>query len=211
MKIAIYNNKGGVGKTSLTAHVGFRAMETKQSITVVDADKQSNAMDWLTGGDWDGNSTVEVGSLTITKDIRDIEADALVVIDCPPSFEVVQNYPDVDVWIIPVNGRFSVIGSMTVIDEIKAINPKARIVIIANMVDVSTKFGKAQLDEIKKIGVELYKLIIPRHDIVGKAEIATQSAWSIPYGSRSLAAQNLKLFAEWVLNGCKVRGVYNGD
>ena len=61
MKIAIYNNKGGVGKTSLTAHVGFRAMETKQFITVVDADRQNNTMDWLTGGDWDGNSMVERG------------------------------------------------------------------------------------------------------------------------------------------------------
>ena len=210
MKIAIYNNKGGVGKTSLTAHVGFRAMETKQCITVVDADRQNNSMDWLTGGEWDGNSTVERGSVKVTNDILEAEGD-LVVIDCPPAFEVVQNYPDVDVWIIPVNGRFSVIGSMTVIDEIKNINPNARIVLIANMVDASTKFGKVQLDEIKKIGVELFKLIIPRHDIVGKAEIATQSAWSIPYGSRSLAAQNLKLFAEWVLNGCKVRGVYNGD
>ena len=210
MKIAIYNNKGGVGKTSLTAHVGFRAMETKQFITVVDADRQNNTMDWLTGGDWDGNSMVEIGSMKVTNDILDADCD-LVVIDCPPAFEVVQNFPDVDVWIIPVNGRFSVVGSMTVIDEIKAINTKARIVLIANMVDANTKFGKAQLEEIKKIGVELYKLIIPRHDIVGKAEIATQSAWSIPYGSRSLAAQNLKLFAEWVLNGCKARGVYNGD
>ena len=198
MKIAIYNNKGGVGKTSLTAHVGFRAMETKQFITVVDADRQNNTMDWLTGGDWDGNSMVEIGSIKVTNDILDADCD-LVVIDCPPAFEVVQNFPDVDVWII------------TVIDEIKAINTKARIVLIANMVDANTKFGKAQLEEIKKIGVELYKLIIPRHDIVGKAEIATQSAWSIPYGSRSLAAQNLKLFAEWVLNGCKARGVYNGD
>jgi len=210
MKIAIYNNKGGVGKTSLTAHVGFRAMETNQSITVVDGDRQNNSMDWLTGGEWDGNSTVEKGSVKLTNDVLEAEGD-LVVIDCPPAFEVVQNYPDVDIWIIPVNGRFSVIGSMTVIDEIKAINPTARIVLIANMVDANTKFGKAQLGEIKKIGVELFKLIIPRHDIVGKAEIAAQSAWSIPYGSRSLAAQNLKLFAEWVLNGCKVRGVYNGD
>jgi len=210
MKIAIYNNKGGVGKTSLTAHIGFRAMETNQSITVVDADRQNNSMDWLTGGEWDGNSTVERGSVKVTNDILEADGD-LVIIDCPPAFEVVQNYPDVDVWIIPVNGRFSVIGSMTVIDEIKAINTNARIVLIANMVDASTKFGKVQLDEIKKIGVELFKLIIPRHDIVGKAEIGTQSAWSIPYGSRSLAAQNLKLFADWVLNGCKVRGVYNGD
>ena len=211
MKIAVYNNKGGVGKTSLTAHIGFRAMDTGRAITIVDADRQSNTMDWLTKGSWDGNSTVEVGSVKITKDIREINSDDLVVIDCPPAFEVVANYPDVDVWVVPVNGRFSVMGSMTVIDEIKAINPKARIVLLANMVDMSTRFGKTQLEEIKKLEVELYKLIIPRHDIVGKAEMSTKACWAVPYGSRSLTSQNLKMFAEWVLDSCKVRGVYNGD
>ena len=181
MKIAIYNNKGGVGKTSLTAHIGFRAMETGRAITIVDADRQNNAMDWLTNGSWDGNSTVEIGSVKLTKDFGEIDSNDLVVIDCPPAFEVVSNYPDVDIWIVPVNGRFSVMGSMTVIDEIKAINPKSRIVLIANMVDMGTKFGKKQLEEIKKLEVELYKLIIPRHDIVGKAEMSTKASWAVPY------------------------------
>ena len=210
MKIAIYNNKGGVGKTSLTAHIGFRAMELDQEVTIVDADRQHTSMDWLTNGKWDGNSTVEVSSVKLTTDIREADGD-LVIIDCPPAFEVVENYPDVDIWIVPVSGRFSVMGAMTVIDEIKAINKSSRIVLVANMVDINTKFGNAQLKEIKKLEIELFKLQIPRHDIVGKAEMATKAAWAIPYGSRSLTSQNLLAFAEWVLNGCKSRGVYNGD
>ena len=211
MKIAVYNNKGGCGKTSLTVHVGFRAMETGQEITVVDADRQHNTMDWLTRGKWDGNATIEIGSVKLTTDIREINGREIIIIDCPPAFEVVENYPDVDIWIVPVSGRFSVMGAMTVIDEIKAINSKARIVLVANMVDMHTKFGNAQLKEIKKLEIELFKLQIPRHDIVGKAEMSTKAAWAVPYGSRSLTSQNLLSFSEWVLSGCKSRGVYNGD
>jgi cellulose biosynthesis protein BcsQ len=58
MVIAVYNNKGGVGKTSLVAHVGFRAMELQKEITVFDADLQSNAVEWLTNGQWDNSTTL---------------------------------------------------------------------------------------------------------------------------------------------------------
>lgn len=209
MKIAVYNNKGGVGKTSLVAHVGFRAIEKRQVITVLDADRQHNTMDWLTSGQWDGNATVLMGTVTVTRDISEADAN-IVIIDCPPAFEVVSLYNDVDIWIVPVNGRFSVSGAMGVIDEIKKIDRNPRIVLVPNMVDIRSDLGSAEMREIQKIDVELFKCNIPRHDVVSKAEMATKAAWDIPYGMRSLAAQNLKVFSDWVLQGCNTNGVYNG-
>jgi hypothetical protein len=132
----------------------------------------------------------------------------LTIIDCPPAFEVVKRYKDVDIWIIPVALRFSVAGAMSVIEEIKHIDKQPRVILVANMVDARTEFGKAELAEIQKLGVELFKLPIPRHDCVGKAEMSCVASWDIPYGMRSLTAQNFQSFADWVLSGCSERGVY---
>jgi len=213
MKIAIYNNKGGVGKTTLAAHIGFRAIEKKQKLMVYDVDsRQGNTIDWLTGGNWDGNATVQLTPYVwVTTDNNDTEGHELVVIDCPPTFQVVEKFDDVDVWLVPVSGRFSVMSAMNVIEEIRQIERKPRIVLVSNMVDTRTEFGRTEINEIKKLGVELFKFHIPRHDAIRKAEMAAMPAWKVPYGTRSMATQHLMIFADWVLNGCSEKGVYSKD
>lgn len=210
MVVAVYNHKGGVGKSTLVAHVGFRAMELKKEITVFDSDLQSNTIVWLTNGQWDNNTTVTRGSVTMTIDIEELKQSKFSIIDCPPPIEVVRNYPAVDVWLVPVNGRFSVAGAMDVIEEVKKYAQSSRIVLVPNMVDVRTSFGQTELEEIEKLDVELFKYPIPRHDVIGKAEMQCVSAWQIPYGVRSNTALNLRIFSDWVLSGCNVNGVYRG-
>lgn len=211
MKIAVYNHKGGVGKTSLVAHIGFRAIEKGLAVTIIDADRQHNAIDWLTNGNWDGNSEVTNGSVTITTDTSGIDDnDGLVVIDCPPAFDVVDDFRTVDIWLVPVGNRFSMIGAMNLLLTIKSIQINPRVVLIPNMVDFKTQFGQTKLREINKLGIEVFRVSIPRHDTVGKAEMSAKAVWKIPYGMRSLAAQNLLYFSEWVLTGCKEKGVYSG-
>jgi cellulose biosynthesis protein BcsQ len=210
MVVAVYNHKGGVGKSTLVAHVGFRAMELKKEITVFDSDLQSNTIVWLTNGQWDNNTTVTRGSVTMTIDTEELKQANYSIIDCPPAIEVVRNYPAVDVWLVPVNGRFSVAGAMDVIEEVKKYAQSSRIVLVPNMVDVRTSFGQTELEEIEKLDVELFKYPIPRHDVIGKAEMQCVSAWQIPYGVRSNTALNLRIFSDWVLSGCNVKGVYRG-
>jgi len=210
MVIAVYNNKGGVGKTSLVAHVGFRAMELQKEITVFDADLQSNAVEWLTNGQWDNSTTLTRGSVTITTDQDELEQSDFSIIDCPPAFEVVKNFPNVNIWIVPVSGRFSVAGAINVVEQVKTYSQNSRIVLVANMVDARTNFGKKELEEINKLDVELFKYPIARHDVIGKAEMQCVSAWHIPYGIRSNTAVNLRIFSDWVISGCNAKGVYHG-
>lgn len=209
MKIVVYNNKGGVGKTSLTCHVAFAAMECSYPLTVIDADRQNNTMQWLSGGNWDGDESYDKGSVHVTTNPDDYEK-GLVLIDAPPAFDFVQNVQDVDVWIIPVNGRFSIAGAMNVVEEIKSVNG-GRIVLVASMCEANTALGKVELTEIRKLNLELFKFPIPRHDAVRKGEMQGIAAWQVPYGTRSSAAQHLKLFANWILSGCKVGGVYGKE
>jgi chromosome partitioning protein len=49
--IAIANQKGGVGKTTLTAHLAVYLARRGQRVAVVDADPQGNITSWLLDGD----------------------------------------------------------------------------------------------------------------------------------------------------------------
>jgi cellulose biosynthesis protein BcsQ len=163
-------------------------------------------MSWLSNHAWDGDESFEMGSVTVTTN-DDERFTGITVIDAPPAYEFVKEIAKVDVWVLPVNGRFSVDGAINVIEQIKRDSKNSRIVLVANMADPNTKFGKREIQEIRKLEVELFDAIIPRHESVRKAEAMGVSAWKVPYGIRSSAAQNLQLFGDWVMRGCSKRGV----
>ncbi len=209
MVIATYNNKGGVGKSTLAAHIAFRAADLGKSLSVCDADRQLNTMAWLSGHQYTDEDSFEVGSVQVTTSLDAVE-HGVVVIDCPPAFEVVKRFPDVDAWLIPVGGRFALDGAVNVVGEIRRVEKQPRIVLVANKVNPNTEIGKHELEEIKKLDVELFQSPIPQADVVRKAEMLGVPTWRVPYGVRSNATIALQSLADWVLRGCSSKETYHG-
>lgn len=206
MVVGFYNNKGGVGKSSLCSHAGFKAIEKGIKLCVCDADRQMNTISWLSGHNWN-EEPYENGSVYVTYDLDDIDKYDMTLIDFPPAFEIIQNV-ECDIWIIPVDGRFSIDGALNVISQIRMKSKSnARIIVVANKA-IATKFGKHELKEISKLDVELFKFPIPTGDVVRKAEVSGIPCWKIPYASRSMTTQNIELFSDWVVKGCNTNGVY---
>ena len=181
MKVCIYNNKGGVGKTTL----------------------------WFSADSWTGEESYTKGSVLVTSNPNGIKPGCLLVVDAPPDFDYIPKISDVDIWIIPVKGRFSLDGAMNVIQTLKTESRgHERIVFVSNMTDANDEIGRKQIDEAKNTGVELYKYTIARHLSFDKAEDMCCSVWSVPYSQRSYSVQALVLFSDWVLNGCPERSTY---
>lgn len=209
MKTAIFNHKGGVGKTTLGVHVGFAAIEHDYPLTYLDADRQTNSMSWLLHHQWDGEDFYEIGSVLVTCNL-DIAEDAdHLLIDAPPDFHFMENLTiEPDLWIIPIGGRFSVEGAMRVIETL-GIHHDARAVLVANMTDPNTTIGRHEIGEAIMLGLEVFPLAIPRTNVIRKAEMMGRAAWDIPYGKQSPATHALMHFAHWLLEGADDRYVYS--
>lgn len=200
MNIAIYNHKGGVGKSTLTAHLGFYAIEHNIDVAVIDADRQNCSMSWLSKHEWSGDESYKVGPVYVTN--TDAEYDnKFIIYDTPPAFDVISNLSNrIDKWIVPVDGRFSVEGAMAVIDEISKLDIKSDIYLLVNK-GLNNSFGRKERKEIEKLNLNVFCLEIPQSDVVRKAESYGVATWQVPYGMRALATQNLKVFCKWVYNG----------
>lgn len=212
MKICIYNNKGGVGKTTLASSIGFRAIEKQQNIVVVDADPQYNTMKLLTRDNFNGEDYVELGSIQLLcglKDAERYENSDFLVIDAPPEYDFCHKVKDVDVWIVPIRGRFSLDGATNVLSTLKSLGRNnERLVFVVMQSDGNTDIGKMQIEEAKKLGIELFKYAIGKHISFEKAEMMCCPVWDVPYSVRSGSVQALQLFTDWVLQGCSTARTY---
>lgn len=210
MKVCLYNNKGGCGKTTLACAIAFRAMEQNMPMVLIDADKQMNSMKWISNDNYMGEESYEKGSIRMTTNLDELNRyTGLTVVDAPPDYNFIENIDSVDVWIIPVKGRFSLDGAVNVITQLKqAGRGNERVVFVSNMADPQTVIGQKQINEAKTIGVELFKFVISKHLSFDKAEDMCCSVWSVPYSMRASAVQAIQLFADWALRGCPDRATY---
>jgi chromosome partitioning protein len=84
--ITLQNQKGGVGKTTLSLHLAHYFTTSGARVLVVDADPQGSARDWLQARDTPAPFTlVGLDRPTVHRDIANLLRDYdVVVIDAPP-------------------------------------------------------------------------------------------------------------------------------
>ena len=90
--IAVTQQKGGVGKSTIAMHLGAAFHERGKRVLVVDADGQNTLIHWASASsDSDSGIPFAVVNLSeagaqIHREIKKFVADYdLIVVDCPPS------------------------------------------------------------------------------------------------------------------------------
>ncbi len=104
--IALVNQKGGVGKTTIAAHLAVLAMTGKNKVAVIDTDPQGSLAMWWNARAADGLVFENTVITELAKTIADLKAAkfAYVFIDTPPAItdNIVAVVKQSDLVVIPV-------------------------------------------------------------------------------------------------------------
>jgi chromosome partitioning protein len=91
MIIVVAALKGGVGKTTTSVYLSALAAAGRRAVTLVDADPQASAADWIESSGDDNLAGVELVEAPterlLTKALDRVDGDTVAVVDTPPGNE----------------------------------------------------------------------------------------------------------------------------
>jgi chromosome partitioning protein len=87
--------KGGVGKTTTSVYLAALASSNRRTATLVDADPQGSAADWIENSDDEHLHRIEISEAPterlLTKALDKVPPEGIGVVDMPPSHERLLN------------------------------------------------------------------------------------------------------------------------
>jgi cellulose biosynthesis protein BcsQ len=188
--VAPYNNKGGVGKTTLAAHLAWLAATRGVRVLAVALDRQGDILRMLTGGAVD--ETVAEGLVTIADnldglyspdvfpDVGEFAPYDLVVVDGSPSIDMAVQIP-ADLFLVPVDGRMALDNLMNVLEDLTR---QASTLVVFNKANVA---GKRMFDRLQRAAalvpnVEVHATPIPLTSAIARTGEMYRPLWEVPNG-----------------------------
>ena len=177
--IALLNQKGGVGKTTLSVHLAT-ALAQGHKVLLVDADPQGSALDWSAQRENEGAPalfpTIGLPKETLHREIAPISLDyEWVIIDGPPRVNKIARSAIVasDFVIIPVQpSPFDIWAAADVeeiIEECAAIKPNLLTRFLVNRLILNTTLGNEVLEELRKRPFPIFQMTIRNRQEYAKA------------------------------------------
>jgi chromosome partitioning protein len=178
--IAVLNQKGGVGKTTLTVHLATAFSRRGESVLLIDADPQGSALDWSAARK--GKPLFPVAGLpkaSLHKELAPLAANySVVLIDGPPRvYDVARSaIMACDLVLIPVQpSPYDVWAAKEIVDlihEASVYKPKLKSAFIINRKIVNTAIGRDVAEALAEYPVPVLQAAISQRVLF--AESATQ-------------------------------------
>ena len=197
--ISILNQKGGVGKTTLSTHLARTLQLQGKDILLVDSDPQGSARDWAA---FNENQTVPVVGIdrpTLDRDLKNIAKKDFVVIDgAPRANEMIISALKVsNAVIIPVQpSPYDIWATSDLVDLIKqrieVTAGKLKAAFVVSRVIKGTKIGSEIIEILEKYDLPVLETRITQRVIYpSSAAEGTTVLDQDPKGEAAQEIQNL--------------------
>jgi chromosome partitioning protein len=197
--IAVVNQKGGSGKTTLSMQLAGALARRGDRVLVVDADPQATATRWAASADDDKPFPASVVGLSaasakVHREVKKFIGDyKYIIIDCPPAADspVPQSALLIaDLALVPLIpsplDMWAAVGIRQVIENVSDINETLQARLIVNQCQPNTNLAKEALEVLPEFGIELCKTYMHQRQVYRQSAVFGQTVHD--FGSKAAEA-----------------------
>lgn len=209
MIIGFANQKGGVGKTTLSIHVAAALAHSGYSVLLIDADIQNSALDWASARSGELNFSVMGNPTpTIHKEVKLLRSKYdYIIIDAPP--RVGETLKSIivacDKIVIPLLPSpydiWAADNIVNLIKEIQSLTTRTdqHVCFVINQKMANTIIAKESLEALREYEFPVCQSEIHRRTIF--ARMAAQGETVFDYSPDSIASKEIKNLVKEITHG----------